>query len=593
MPIEINNTDLVYIPVPKVATTSLKYFLFEINEGQNFDDVYTKREKKHVHNFHKSFNSVHFSKLDKQAIADKRCVAIVRDPIDRLLSCYKNRVVAKGCLSPDRIDKKLAEILCVSPDPDLQSFMINLQKYRLLSQEVRHHTDLQCDFLGETLDFFDFVFRIVDVDKFAELVNEQAEKLVELNVEQKSVRDEKTEKLGAAALQAAIDYSRRDYDLLKGYYRPPTIDEPSALSASHGSGDKSVPPPFIIWAARRVGGTEFSNILFRNSVNRTTQHEPFNSDRIFGFIGRNWEAENNFERLKDDLRCLLSRPINLKHCAETVRPELNQALLEVTIELGYQHLFQIRRTPEDRLLSLFYSQVTGIWGSKQVDSFAPSDTERALRENASIPVEYLLNDERLARFALQEIFNQLVAQDIKPMIAVYEDLYHSRDEACVKGIVTRICDQLGIDPVPVLETWRGYDSYAAAGNTEKYSVFENIDTFQQESAQLGLFDLGLDPGPLSSNALSLSESSVASIFRIRRSWRSDFVRIEGVGADPECPEARWRIDADGDEIEIFSGLVSTRFGKKHPGFVNGARARFAAIDVPVSELDRIRLTLGD
>ncbi|MGB2073601.1 MAG: sulfotransferase family 2 domain-containing protein [Henriciella sp.] len=100
MPVEIKNTDLVYIPSPKVATTSLKYFLFEVNEGQKFDDVHGDNKATHIHNHADGFGAVLFSKLDMQALAGKRRISVIRDPLDRLISCYKNRVVALKAYLP-------------------------------------------------------------------------------------------------------------------------------------------------------------------------------------------------------------------------------------------------------------------------------------------------------------------------------------------------------------------------------------------------------------------------------------------------------------------------------------------------------------
>lgn len=593
MPVEIKNTDLVYIPSPKVATTSLKYFLFEVNEGQKFDDVHGDNKATHIHNHADGFPAVFFSELDMQALADKRPITVVRDPIDRLISCYKNRVVALKCLSPDRIDKRMVNILGVSADPDLQSFIINIEKYRLLSPEIRHHTDLQCDFLGDDIEFYDFVFRIQELQQLADLINEQANTLVELDVKQASRRDERTEKLSPEALRVAIDYSRRDYEFLNAYYRPPIIDDPAEPVLKTDKHEAPDHPPFIVWTVRRVGGTSFSDLLFRNSVNPTPEHEPFNNDRIFGALRQNWQVEKDYGRLKDDLRCLLNQPLNLKHCVELVPPELNQALFEVSVELGYRHLFQIRRTPEDRLLSLFYSQVTGIWGPEQAQRANPSDTELALTENASLPVEGLLNEERSARRGLQQIFDQLVARNVKPAIAVYEDLYQSYDKACILGLVTRICGQLGIDSSPVIKAWAGSDPARVGKHREKYRHFKNMDAFLEEARKLGPFDLGLARKTLSPDALSLSDSAVASLFRIRRSWRSDLVRIEGVGVDPENPDAKWRIDSGGDEIEVFSGLISAKYGKQNPGYANAECARFAAVDVPLAALSNLRVTLDN
>ncbi|MEM2174563.1 MAG: hypothetical protein QXI58_02935 [Candidatus Micrarchaeia archaeon] len=96
----------------------------------------------------------------------------------------------------------------------------------------------------------------------------------------------------------------------------------------------------IIWTLRRTGGTNFtgkiSNLL--KDRFRIVQHEPFNLDRIFGFITQEFK-EGNVDKTRDLLVQELSIPTLIKHCVETVPRDFNFLLADIIFEMCYFNLF--------------------------------------------------------------------------------------------------------------------------------------------------------------------------------------------------------------------------------------------------------------
>ncbi len=74
---------LSYIAVPKVACTSVKAMLFEVENGRPFQRCVANGKVFHVHLY---YPTLQFTDLPRARIADHARFALVRDPIGRFLS---------------------------------------------------------------------------------------------------------------------------------------------------------------------------------------------------------------------------------------------------------------------------------------------------------------------------------------------------------------------------------------------------------------------------------------------------------------------------------------------------------------------------
>lgn len=212
--------ELIYIPIPKNACTSIKHALHEIEFGKRFDaELPEFSDYREHHDYYKKRPGAFTSVLALREQTNTTRFALVRDPVKRLLSCYRNRVVDLGDLNTSR--KKL-ERLDLPLDPDINTFIINLELYRSANKSIEHHSRLQCEFLGGTTDYLDRVFTMSEIPKLAEMLRNYKPGLI--------LRQRKTggtmitlSDISEKTLQYAVDFYRSDYELLKNYFSPERI----------------------------------------------------------------------------------------------------------------------------------------------------------------------------------------------------------------------------------------------------------------------------------------------------------------------------------------------------------------------------------
>ncbi|WP_372637489.1 sulfotransferase family 2 domain-containing protein [Fodinibius sp.] len=211
---------LIYIPIPKNACTSIKHALHEIEFGRRFDaDLPAFSDYREHHDYYKkrpaAFTSV--SALREQTSSTR--FALVRDPVRRLISCYRNRVVDLGDLTSSRSTLKRLD---VPTEPDINTFFLHLEEYRRVNKSIEHHSRLQSAFLGGTLAYLDRVFTMGDIPELVAMLRTYKPGL--------KLRQRKTggtkitlADLSRKALRHAIDFYSPDYELLNRYFSPQEI----------------------------------------------------------------------------------------------------------------------------------------------------------------------------------------------------------------------------------------------------------------------------------------------------------------------------------------------------------------------------------
>lgn len=172
MPIRIDSTDLVYFPVPKTACTSIKHALLNHNRDGLADrlplSLPLRGEIRQVHNFYGTRTYHWWYRLQ---YAGLRWVCVVRDPLERFMSGYANRIVHLGDLTRGNCRPKL-EARGLSTTPELDEFVQHFEDYYRLCGRVQHHFRPLCDFLGRDPDRFTDVFTLSDLDRFQALCEE-------------------------------------------------------------------------------------------------------------------------------------------------------------------------------------------------------------------------------------------------------------------------------------------------------------------------------------------------------------------------------------------------------------------------------------
>lgn len=114
---------------------------------------------------------------------------------------------------------------------------------------------------------------------------------------------------------------------------------------------------------RRTGGTTFASLLGRISSHTPIQHEPFNHNRLYGEVVKDWTKGFDIDRMRSQISVILqNRPV-IKHCYEIAPLPLNILLLQESLRLGYHTIMLHREAEVDRQFSLEIAKLTGAWGA--------------------------------------------------------------------------------------------------------------------------------------------------------------------------------------------------------------------------------------
>tara|TARA_R110001583_G_C5667039_1_gene410301 strand:- start:2719 stop:3387 length:669 start_codon:yes stop_codon:yes gene_type:complete len=145
--IKINN-ELVFYPVPKNACTALKREAYFLLKGRDFKTIHFLFGRKFtIHDYMQSnkfnLNSNSYNMVN---------ICNIRNPIERFVSGFQNRVVHYGDLELNRQSVVNAG-LEVNP-VNINYFVENLEAYMKASPVVYHHFLPQSYFLGEDFSFY-------------------------------------------------------------------------------------------------------------------------------------------------------------------------------------------------------------------------------------------------------------------------------------------------------------------------------------------------------------------------------------------------------------------------------------------------------
>lgn len=145
-----------------------------------------------------------------QFIEAKYRLLAVRDPIQRLVSAYRNRVHKHRELSSDKAGKALAS-LGLDADPSLTQFVDQLEMYQQVVGSIFHHTRPMVDFVGNDASCFTLVCDIKDCDRLADFTNGLMGTSVKLGRHQTEGSGDSVSDLGSAQREKLLDYYREDY----------------------------------------------------------------------------------------------------------------------------------------------------------------------------------------------------------------------------------------------------------------------------------------------------------------------------------------------------------------------------------------------
>ena len=211
---------LAFFGLPKVASTTLKHILYELDHGYPFDRAAHGGQS--VHAVYPSRPNMTPARME--ALSDYWRFTVVRDPAKRILSVYANRIYDHWDLLQGRLARPRARLLGLDLKPDPDTFLRKMHRYRLQSGSIRHHTDPMVAFLGKDLSKLDAFYRFEDLDRLAADLSARTGKDIAFPRFQtnKAVRRKtRLDDLSDAGFEALMRFTEVDYKLLAGLYDRP------------------------------------------------------------------------------------------------------------------------------------------------------------------------------------------------------------------------------------------------------------------------------------------------------------------------------------------------------------------------------------
>lgn len=174
MTCRINDTPLVYFPVPKIACTSIKYAILNHNQpgfaSRIASEVDRQSERGILRGVHAIYPTRPFRHRDRLRHFTGRWFCVVRDPVKRFLSAYSNRILFVDDLKHS--DPAALELAGLSRQPELDEFIRSLADYRRINTSIDHHVAPMVDFLGHVPNRFHRIFDLSQMEELADYIAE-------------------------------------------------------------------------------------------------------------------------------------------------------------------------------------------------------------------------------------------------------------------------------------------------------------------------------------------------------------------------------------------------------------------------------------
>lgn len=158
MVVTIEKLKVAYFPVPKAANTSMKHLLHGIKTGKRFTTT-TDQATGAVRHIHREYRTPKFSSIKSEDYRGFFKIAIVRDPVERVVSAWRNRVMHHKELEDGSTAEKIHRV-GLPQKPTLPQFVECLEEYRAVNKSIAVHTAPLVDFLGPSRNYYDLIFDI-------------------------------------------------------------------------------------------------------------------------------------------------------------------------------------------------------------------------------------------------------------------------------------------------------------------------------------------------------------------------------------------------------------------------------------------------
>jgi len=215
----LEKLSLLYIPIPKNASTQILQMLYELEHDHVFaGSANADRFGGNVHLYYTArFPPKPATELIQ--LRAKTTIVVARDPLQRLISAYRNRIVDQQSLINRRSRTRL---LGLNPTPDLNQVMTKLLRYQFASPVFRQHSLPQALYLHRLWPHITDLYPMENLDRLQQQLFKGKSAATKWVINPSS-SSENLDSPTAAALQRVTRFYAADYRLLRDFYSDPTI----------------------------------------------------------------------------------------------------------------------------------------------------------------------------------------------------------------------------------------------------------------------------------------------------------------------------------------------------------------------------------
>ena len=219
MPLVSQDHRVAFFPIPKVASTSIRYVMYELIHGEPFrprpeDGI------RHIHQVPR-FGFGAFDPRMLNRYRDYFRFTVLRDPLERLASAHAY-IFPRHFIRKWEGETLAPEHAHLSRTPDLETFFLNIRDYMAASRNLAFHVSPYAQWVGADLSAYQAVFRIEETARIGAVLGAHLGRPVEIGQRNRAGDARRPEReVSRRALLAALDHCRDDYAVCRGLYAPP------------------------------------------------------------------------------------------------------------------------------------------------------------------------------------------------------------------------------------------------------------------------------------------------------------------------------------------------------------------------------------
>ncbi len=214
MAIACPRAKIQFFPIPKVACTSIKVMIYEINNDLEWQRGRIAFGQVHAYS---GYGSLPFAKKNLPDLGDYVPVAVIRNPVERALSAYRDK--ARSQVLAGTKSETLLRRAGLPMDPDPELFFEEIEQYFEYAPVIREHMRPFRYHLGDDLGYYKKIVKLEEMQKLSSYFSDALGWQVapkSTNSSRKSVNADKV--VSEKTLNKIMDYCQDDIEFLKDYY---------------------------------------------------------------------------------------------------------------------------------------------------------------------------------------------------------------------------------------------------------------------------------------------------------------------------------------------------------------------------------------